>query len=105
MIIGGLHISMNFMHVSGKNMFGSGCLKFRHRNARRSFYCKNAGKACAKAVRAHKLTLQAIWHPHPLSPKSGIIWERPKIDWIPFVTNNRLVVNEIIKHKILTDFV
>ncbi|CAG9825834.1 unnamed protein product [Phaedon cochleariae] len=68
--MGGLHIALNFMHVIGKHMAGSGLGDLWVASdlmAEGSATKVLDGKAYNKGMRAHKLTLQAFWHLlHPL---------------------------------------
>lgn len=63
--LGGLHISMNFLKAIGTHMNGSGLKEVW---VEASIMGPNtveavlAGKKYNKAMRAHKLTLQALWH-------------------------------------------
>ena len=64
--LGGLHISMNFLGVIGNHMSGSGLTEawiesnlLGPLKAEKAMYM--SGKEYNKAVRAHKLTYQALW--------------------------------------------
>ncbi|CAG9818890.1 unnamed protein product [Phaedon cochleariae] len=62
--MGGLHIAMNFLHTIGQHMAGSGLSEIWLESgilAEGSATKVLEGKAYAKAMRAHKLTLQALW--------------------------------------------
>ena len=62
--LGGLHISMSFLKVIGKHMSGSGLYEtwiesgLLGEGAAELVF---SGKACSKAMRAHKITVQALW--------------------------------------------
>lgn len=72
--MGGLHIAMNFLKVIGQHMNGSGLSEMwleSNLMAEGSISKVFEGKAYAKAMRAHKLTFQAIWK--LISPHLGEI--------------------------------
>jgi hypothetical protein len=62
--LGGLHISMNFLKVLGQHMQESGLSEIWVESALlgpRTVERVLEGKEYSKGVRAHKVTLQAIW--------------------------------------------
>ena len=62
--LGGLHISMNFLKAIGDHMSGSGLAEIWVESGlfgQGTTELALSGRAYSKAMRAHKLTLQALW--------------------------------------------
>ncbi|CAG9823189.1 unnamed protein product [Phaedon cochleariae] len=110
--MGGLHIAMNFLHTIGQHMAGSGLSEIWLESgilAEGSATKVLEGKAYAKAMRAHKLTLQALWrilYPQILAYLEDHHFEdeeelRPIFD-NPEYLRDYLQSSEVLSH--ITDF-